>query len=86
MPESHRRIMSVAIEALALRTALTFEMKNAEAVAELREALMRTFKSSGTINWVTFGATALEGAYTIAGGPAYVANLIVGYDLPTPGV
>jgi TRAP-type mannitol/chloroaromatic compound transport system permease large subunit len=52
----------------------------------VREALMRTFKSTGTIMWVTFGATALAGAYTIAGGPTYVANLIVGYDLPTLGV
>ncbi len=52
----------------------------------LREASMRSFKSTGTIIWVTFGATALAGAYTIAGGPTYVANLIVGYDLPTMGV
>ena len=47
---------------------------------------MRTFKSTGTVIWVTFGATALAGAYTIAGGPTYVANLIIGYDLPTLGV
>ena len=33
----------------------------------LKEASMRTFKSTGTIIWVTFGATALAGAYTIAG-------------------
>ena len=52
----------------------------------LQEASMRTFKSTGTIIWVTFGATALAGAYTIAGGPTFVANLIVGYDLPTMGV
>jgi TRAP-type mannitol/chloroaromatic compound transport system permease large subunit len=52
----------------------------------VHEASMRTFKSTGTIIWVTFGATALAGAYTIAGGPSYVANLIVGYDLPTLGV
>ncbi len=52
----------------------------------LKEASMRTFKSTGTIIWVTFGATALAGAYTISGGPTYVANLIVGYDLPTLGV
>lgn len=52
----------------------------------LREASMRTFKSTGTIIWVTFGATALAGAYTIAGGPTYVANMIAGYDLPTMGV
>ncbi len=52
----------------------------------LREASMRTFKSTGTIIWVTLGATALAGAYTLAGGPSYVANLIVGYELPTMGV
>lgn len=37
MPEAHQRIMKVAMEALALRTALTFEKKNAEAAATLRE-------------------------------------------------
>ena len=52
----------------------------------LKEALMRTFKSTGTIIWVTFGATALAGAYTIAGGPTYIANMIIGYELPTLGV
>jgi len=52
----------------------------------LKEASMRTFKSTGTIIWVTFGATALAGAYTLSGGPTFVANLIVGYDLPTIGV
>jgi len=51
-----------------------------------REATMRTFKSTGTILWVTFGATALAGAYSIAGGPTYVASLIVGAELPTLGV
>ena len=52
----------------------------------LKEASMRTFKSTGTIIWVTFGAACLAGAYTIAGGPTYVANLIQGLDLPTMGV
>ena len=37
MPEHHRRIMETAMEKLALRTALTFEKKNAEAVAALTE-------------------------------------------------
>lgn len=55
-------------------------------VTLVREALMRTFRSTGTIIWVTFGATALAGAYTIAGGPTYVANLIVGSELPTLGI
>ena len=52
----------------------------------LKEASMRTFRSTGTIIWVTFGAACLAGAYTIAGGPTYVANLILGFDLPTMGV
>jgi TRAP-type mannitol/chloroaromatic compound transport system permease large subunit len=52
----------------------------------LREALMRTFKSTGTIIWVTFGDTALAWAYSIAGGPTYVACLIGGADLPTFGI
>ncbi|MEZ5449984.1 MAG: TRAP transporter substrate-binding protein DctP [Thiolinea sp.] len=36
MPDSHKRIMNVAMQALALKTALTFEKKNAEAAAKLR--------------------------------------------------
>jgi TRAP-type mannitol/chloroaromatic compound transport system permease large subunit len=47
------------------------------------DSLMRTLKSTGTIIWVTIGAAALAGAYTIAGGPRFVADLIVGSDLPT---
>ncbi len=50
------------------------------------DSLMRTLKSTGTIIWVTIGATTLAGAYTIAGGPVYVANLITGADLPTMGI
>ncbi|MPZ09819.1 MAG: TRAP transporter large permease subunit, partial [Kiloniellaceae bacterium] len=51
-----------------------------------KDSLMRTYKSTGTILWITFGATALAGAYSIAGGPTYVANLIVGAELPTMGI
>ncbi|MDH5411598.1 MAG: C4-dicarboxylate ABC transporter substrate-binding protein, partial [Alphaproteobacteria bacterium] len=36
MPEHHRRIMDTAMQKLALQTALTFEVKNAEAVAMLQ--------------------------------------------------
>ena len=50
------------------------------------ESLMRTLKSTGTIIWVTIGAAALAGAYTIAGGPQYVADLIVGLDMLTMGI
>lgn len=47
------------------------------------DSLMRTLKSTGTIIWVTIGAATLAGAYTIAGGPQYVADLIVGSNMPT---
>jgi len=47
------------------------------------DSLMRTLKSTGTIIWVTIGAATLAGAYTIAGGPQFVADLIVGSDMPT---
>lgn len=49
----------------------------------LWDSLMRTLKSTGTIIWVTIGAAALSGAYTLAGGPSYIADLIVGADMPT---
>ena len=52
----------------------------------LWDSLMRTLKSTGTIIWVTIGAAALSGAYTIAGGPTYIANLILGADLPSMGI
>ena len=52
----------------------------------LWDSLKRTLKSTGTIIWVTIGATALAGAYTIAGGPTYIANMIVGLDLPAMGI
>jgi tripartite ATP-independent transporter DctM subunit len=63
---------------IAIRRELNWKMFN--------EALAQTFRSSGTILWVTFGATILAGAYNLAGGPAYVANLIIGLDLPPFGV
>jgi len=47
------------------------------------ESVMRTLRSTGTIIWVTVGAAALSGAYTLAGGPSYIAGLIVGAELPT---
>lgn len=47
------------------------------------DGLMRTLRSTGTIIWVTIGAAALAGAYTLAGGPTFIANLIVGSEMPT---
>jgi TRAP-type mannitol/chloroaromatic compound transport system permease large subunit len=72
----------MGVVAVMLLTALRGEMT----WSLIRESLQRTFKSTGTILWVTFGATALAGAYTIAGGPNYVANIIVGAELPTMGI
>lgn len=52
----------------------------------VKEALTQTFRSVGTIIWVTFGATILAGAYNLSGGPTYVANSIIGLDLPPLGI
>ena len=52
-------------------------------VALVWDSLMRTLRSTGTIIWVTVGAAALSGAYTLAGGPSYIAQLIVGAEMPT---
>ena len=48
----------------------------------LWSSMMRTLRSTGTIIWVTVGAAALAGAYTLAGGPSYIAQLIVGAEMP----
>lgn len=67
MPERHRRIMSVAMEALALRTALTFEKKNAEAAADLKskgvtlyawsDEDLQKFRNAAQAAWVDFATT-----------------------------
>ncbi len=67
MPAAHQRIMKVAMEALALRTALTFEKKNAEAAAALRakgvtlsqwapEELQK-FRDAAQATWSEFATT-----------------------------
>jgi tripartite ATP-independent transporter DctM subunit len=63
---------------IAFRGELNWRMFN--------EALAQTFRSAGTILWVTFGATILAGAYNLSGGPSYVANSILGLDLAPFGV
>ncbi|MDH5798368.1 MAG: TRAP transporter large permease subunit, partial [Paracoccaceae bacterium] len=50
------------------------------------DSIMRTLRSTGTIIWVTIGAAALAAAYTLVGGPTYVANMIVGAEMPTMGI
>jgi len=58
-------------------------LRGEASVSLVWDSLMRTLRSTGTIIWVTVGAAALSGAYTLAGGPAYIAQLIVGADMPT---
>jgi len=58
-------------------------LRGEASVSLVWDSLMRTLRSTGTIIWVTVGAAALSGAYTLAGGPAYIAQLIVGAEMPT---
>ena len=84
MPEAHQRIMKVAMEALALRTALTFEKKNAEAAAQLREegvalwewsaADLQTFRDAAQATWPEF-ATTPEAKALVASHLAYLKQL-----------
>ena len=78
--KSEMRFMIIAIAIFA-------SILRIEAMRELLwDALLRTMKSTGTIIWVTIGAATLAGAYTVAGGPNYIANLIIGAELPTMGI
>ncbi|MEL7167191.1 MAG: TRAP transporter large permease subunit [Pseudomonadota bacterium] len=61
-------------------------LRGEASVSLVWDSMMRTLRSTGTIIWVTIGAAVLAGAYTVAGGPTYIANLIVGLDLPTMAV
>jgi TRAP-type mannitol/chloroaromatic compound transport system permease large subunit len=72
----------MGVIAVAVIAALRGEMSS----TLLYDSLKRTLKSTGTIIWVTIGATALAGAYTIAGGPTFIANSIIGADMPTMGI
>lgn len=58
-------------------------LRGEASVALVWDSLLRTLRSTGTIIWVTVGAAALSGAYTLAGGPSYIADLIVGAEMPT---
>jgi len=84
MPESHRRIMSTAMEALALRTALTFEKKNAEAAAKLRtqgvtlyawpEEELQAFRNAAQASWGE-SATTPEAKALVESHLAYLRQL-----------
>ena len=84
MPEAHRTIMSVAMESLALRTALTFEKANAEAVAQLREdgvniyawadEDLQAFRDAAQATWPEF-ATTPEAEALVESHMAYLRQL-----------
>ena len=67
MPEHHKRIMKVAMESLALRTALTFEKANAEAAAQLTAdgvtlhqwspEDLQAFRDAAQATWPEFATT-----------------------------
>lgn len=43
----------------------------------LRDSLVQTFAASGLLLWVSFGATAMIGVYNLAGGPAFIRNMML---------
>ncbi len=67
----------------ALAVFVIAALRGEASTALVWDSLMRTLRSTGTIIWVTVGAAALSGAYTLAGGPSYIATLIVGAEMPT---
>lgn len=84
MPAAHRKIMTVSMEALALRTALTFEKKNASAAAKLRsEGVtlwqwspedLQTFRDAAQATWPEF-ATTPEAKALVASHIEYLTEL-----------
>ena len=84
MPANHRKIMEVAIGDLALKSALTFEKKNAEAVTALKakgvtvstwsEADMQKFRETAQATWPEF-ATTPEAKELVESHLAYLKDL-----------
>ncbi len=84
MPKAHQRILNTAMEALALRTALTFEKKNAEAAAKLRANGVKLynwsdedraqFRAAALSAWPEF-ATTPEAKALVASHTAYLREL-----------
>ena len=67
----------------ALAVFIIAVLRGEASVGLIWDSVMRTLRSTGTIIWVTVGAAALSGAYTLAGGPSYIAQLIVGAEMST---
>ncbi|BBK37577.1 tripartite transporter large subunit [Allostella sp. ATCC 35155] len=56
--------------AAALRRELSWTM--------IQEVLVQTMATCGILLWVSFGATAMIGVYNLAGGPAFIRNMMIG--------
>jgi tripartite ATP-independent transporter DctM subunit len=54
--------------------------------AVVRDAARQTLTTCGMLLWLSFGATAMIGVYNLAGGPAFVRDLITGLALPPLGL
>jgi tripartite ATP-independent transporter DctM subunit len=59
-------------------TALAAWLRGDLSLALIRGALLQTMAACGLLLWVSFGATAMIGVYNLAGGPAFVRNIMVG--------
>ena len=76
-------------EAAAMGVVATFVLitiRSELGLVMVLESLEQTFRSVGTILWVTFGATVLAGAFSLSGGNKYVADAILGLDVAPIGV
>jgi len=84
MPEHHRRILSVGMESLALRTALQTEIANTEALATLQEEgvtihtwspeELKKFRTAAQAAWVDY-ATTPEAKALVESHSAYLKQL-----------
>jgi len=61
-----------------LASALRGELK----WVHVRESSVQTMHTCGMLLWLSFGATAMIGVYNLAGGPAFVKELMTGLDVP----
>lgn len=52
----------------------------------IQESLKQTMSTCGMLLWLSFGATAMIGVYNLAGGPAFVKEVITGLPLAPIGV
>ena len=69
---------AVGVAGTVLAAALRGELR----WALVRDAARQTMTTCGMLLWLSFGATAMIGVYNLAGGPAFVRELVSGLPLP----